>query len=286
VTLVLGVNCKPYDVMVSGSITVQGSDSAFPFMLDEASYFMDIYPKATIKILAGGSAAGLNALFNGKTQIAVTSYPMDDKARALAKTANILPKEYKVALDGVAVIVNPRNPIAKLTLNELKGIFSGRIKNFKEINGPDLPIRVFIRTGTSGTYEFFRIAVLGDTGYSAHALPLETSKAIVDSVMNNPAAIGYIGMGYTYRAYQPLTPEDRVKVLALANDKDSSYVQPNQETVNNKTYPLWRTLYLYTNGEPKALDAGFIAFLMSTKGQKIVAADGLVPAAVSVTIQK
>ncbi len=284
VALVIG--CKPYDIMISGSMTIQGSDSALPLMLDEAAFFMDLYPKATIKVVGGGSAAGLNALFNRQAQIAVTSYPIDEKTMELAKNAGVNPKEYKVALDGVSVITNLRNPTIKLTLNELTGIFSGQIKNWNEVNGPDLPIRVYIRTGTSGTYEFFRVSVLGATGYSDKAVPLETNKAIVDSVMANPAAIGYVGMAYIYRAYEPLIPEDRIRVIALAKDKDSSYVQPNQETVFNKTYPLWRNLYFYANGEPKTLDAGFITFVTSTKGQKVVAADGLVPATVPIKIQK
>lgn len=284
VAVVLG--CKPYDVMISGSLTIQGSDSALPLMLDEAAFFMDLYPKATIKVLGGGSAAGLNALFNRQAQIAVTSYPIDEKTLELAKTAGVNPKEYKIALDGISIIVNLRNPVTKLTLPQLAGIFSGRIKNWQEVGGPDLPMRVFIRTGTSGTYEYFRVTVLETTGYSVQAIPVETNKAIVDSVMANPAAIGYVGMAYTYRAYEPLTPEDRLRVIALAKDKDSSYVQPNQETVFNKTYPLGRNLYFYTNGEPKTLDAGFITFVTSTKGQKIVAADGLVPATVPIKIQK
>jgi phosphate transport system substrate-binding protein len=214
-------------------------------------------------VQGGGSGTGIAAMINGTVDFANASREMKEEEIAEAQSKGINPVEHKVAIDGIAVIVNPANPVTGLSKDQLGAIYRGEIKNWKEVGGPDKPIVLLSRDSSSGTYEYFKEEVVGkDKEYAASAKLLPATQAIVDEVVANDAAIGYVGLGY-------VTPE--VKVLAIDG------VVASIETAANGTYPISRYLYMYSNGEPTGVMAAYLEWILGEEGQKLVADEGFVP---------
>ena len=182
-----------------------------------------------------------------------------------ANSNGINPVKHVIATDGITVIVNPKNPISKLTFDQLRGIYDGSISNWKEVGGEDKPIAVISRDSSSGTYKDFKDDV-GFKEYRADSLTQATTGGIVSEVTQNPNAIGYIGFAYVNKD---------VKVLSV--DKGKGAVVPTPKTISSGEYPLSRTLQIYTVGEPSGLIKEFSDFMLSQKGQEIVSKVGYVP---------
>jgi phosphate transport system substrate-binding protein len=227
-----------------------------------------------VAVTGGGTGTGLSSLISGTCDIAMSSRNIKEKEIALAEKKGIHPNEIKVALDGLAVVVNPKNPIDKLTLDQLAGIFTGRIVNWKELGGIDEKIVILSREVNSGTHVYFKEHVLrrmdpaGKEEFAPGALMLSSSQAIADEVAGNLAAIGYYGMGYISAKQKP---------IAVAKDDKSEYVTPSIENVLNGSYPISRPLFVYTNGAPAGLVKKFIDFTLSKEGQDLVLATDFVP---------
>ncbi|MFH0918080.1 MAG: phosphate ABC transporter substrate-binding protein, partial [Candidatus Omnitrophota bacterium] len=213
-------------------------------------------------------------LISGSCDIAMSSRNIKDKEVALAKQKGINPYEIKVALDGLAVVVNPANPISKLTIDQLSGIFTGKISNWKEVGGNDQKIVVLSREVNSGTHVYFKEHVLrkldpnSKEEFAPGALLLSSSQAIADEVAGNPSAIGYYGMGYI---------SSKQKHIDVAGDEKSAYINPNIENVISGTYPISRPLFLYTNDQPQGLVKKFVDYVLSKEGQEIVVNTDFVP---------
>jgi phosphate transport system substrate-binding protein len=227
-----------------------------------------------VAVTGGGSGTGLSSLISGTCDIAMSSRNIKEKEIALAIQKGINPNEIKVALDGLAVVVNPRNPIDRLTLDQLADIFTGRITNWKDLGGKDERIVVLSREVNSGTHVYFKEHVLRKNDpksreeFAPYALLLSSSQAIADEVAGNSAAIGYYGMGYI---------STRQKPIAVAKDERSVYEAPTIENVLSGKYPISRPLFIYTNGTPHGLVKKFIDFVLSKEGQDIVLATDFVP---------
>lgn len=259
---------------LKGSIQIKGSDTMVNLGQGWAEEFSKLNPKINVAVTGGGSGTGIAALINGTCDIAEASRSMKDKEIAAAKAKGIEPKEYIVGLDGLAVVVSPSNPIENLTIDQLRDIFMGSIKNWKEVGGANLSIVILSREVNSGTHVFFKEHVLrrgndkGPEEFAPEALLMPSSQAIADEVAQNSSAIGYYGMGYT-------SPSQ--KVVAIAKDANSKYVKPAIETVLSGEYPISRPLYMYTKGEPKGAIKEFIDFVFSKEGQEIVKKIDFVP---------
>ena len=192
----------------------------------------------------------------------------------LAQQKGINPYEIKVALDGLAVVVNPKNPVSKLTLDQLAQIFTGKITNWKELGGQDARIVILSREVNSGTHVYFKEHVLRKNDphskeeFAPSALLLPSSQAIADEIAGNPAAIGYYGMGYI---------SSKQKALLVAKDATSEYVASIIENVISGKYPISRPLFVYTNGEPQGRVKKFVDFMLSREGQEIVLDTDFVP---------
>lgn len=256
------------------ALQIKGSDTMVNLAQSWAEEFMKENPKIPVAITGGGSGTGIAALLSGSTDIAQSSREMEKKELDMAKKRNINPKEIIVADDGIVVVVSPLNPVQKLTENQLSDIYIGKIKNWKEIGGKDEKIVVLSRDRNSGTHVFFleHVIKLGDkknaNEFASNVLMMPSSQAIVEEVANNPSAIGYIGLGY-------LT--GKLKALGISKAQGSPYVVPSIATVSNKTYPISRSLQMYTNGEPTENIKVFIDFVLSPKGQEIVKKMDFVP---------
>ncbi|MEW6093356.1 MAG: phosphate ABC transporter substrate-binding protein, partial [Chloroflexota bacterium] len=184
------------------------------------------------------------------------------------------PVEFIIARDAIAVIVHPDNPVSRLTLQQISDIYSGKINNWSEVGGADRPIVRLSRETNSGTHVYFLETVLrlGDknntTLFSMDTLLLPSSEGIINEVRQNPNAIGYDGLGYV--------PED-LKIIAVAETESGDYVLPMISTVNDKSYPIARDLYMYTAGEPTGAVKDYLDWILSVEAQQIVAKLGFVP---------
>lgn len=256
------------------SIQVKGSDTMVNLGQAWAEKYMEINPTNFVAVTGGGSGTGLSSLISASCDIAMSSRNIKEKEIALAKQRGVNPFELKAALDGLAVVVSPKNPVSKLTVSQLGQIFSGKITNWKDVGGSDGKIVILSREVNSGTHVYFKEHVLRNMDpsskeeFAPQALMLSSSQAIADEIAQNPAAIGYYGMGY-------ISPKQ--KAIYVAKDVKSEYIAPTIENVINNKYPISRPLFLYTNGEPKDQVKQFIDFCLSKEGQEIVLKTDFVP---------
>jgi phosphate binding protein len=251
---------------VGGSIYVKGSDTILPLAQAEATEFMNENSGESVAVSGGESGVGIAALLDGEINIATSSREITDNEIQYAKKNGINPVATTIAYDGITVVVNPSNSVSKLTFDQLRGIYNGSISNWKNVGGQDKPISVISRDSSSGTYADFKKDVLLGDEYRPDALTEPATGGIVSEVSENPNAIGYIGSAYL---------DSSTKALSLDNGK--GYVYPTSKTILDGTYPLSRSLYMYTNGNPSGLTKNFINFILSDKGQKIVSTVGYVP---------
>jgi len=258
----------------NNSIQIKGSDTMVNLGQAWAEKYMEENPGAFVAVTGGGSGTGLSSLISGSCDIAMSSRNIKDKEIVLAKQKGINPFEIKVALDGLAVVVNPTNSVSKLTIDQLAGIFTGKISNWKEVGGKDQKIVILSREVNSGTHVYFKEHVLrkmdanSKEEFAPSALMLSSSQAIADEVAGNSGAIGYYGMGYIC---------NKQKAIAVAKDAKSEYVTPNIENVISGKYPISRPLFLYTNAEPQGLIKKFVDYTLSKEGQEIVVKTDFVP---------
>jgi len=250
---------------LSGSLNVEGSDTMVNLANSWAEQFMTENPNVNIAVKGGGSGNGIAALINGTADFANASREMKDEEIKQAADKAVSPVETAVARDGIAVIVNPANDVQGLTMDQLGRIYRGEITNWKDVGGADQEIVLLSRDSSSGTYEYFKEAVVGkDKNYSKAAKLLPSTQAIVDETKGNEAAIGYIGVGYE-------TPD--VKVLEIDG------VVASVATVLDNTYPISRELYMYNNGDPTGAGKAYVEWILGPEGQQVVEDEGFVPLA-------
>jgi len=253
-------------VELEGSITVQGSDTLLNVATAWSDGFMDANPGVDISVQGGGSGTGIAALLNGTADFANASREIKDEELAEAETLGVDPVEHKVAIDGIAVVVNPANGVEALTMEQLGQIFRGEITNWKDVGGADMEIVLLSRDSSSGTYEYFKEEVVAaedeNAEYAASAKLLPSNQAIADEVAANEAGIGYIGLGY-------LT--DAVSVVAIDG------VKASVETATDGSYPISRYLYMYSNGEVDGVMQAYLDWILGAEGQQLVEDEGFVP---------
>ena len=251
-------------------ITVKGSDTMVHLVSTWAEVFMKENSGIEVSVTGGGSGTGIAALLNGTTDICAASRKIKDKETTLASQKGIVPKEIVVARDGIAVIVNPANSVAELTVEQIGKIFTGATQRWDQVGGKAESIEILSRESSSGTYVFFQEKVLNKKDYAQKAKLMPATSAIVQSVESNRNAIGYVGLGYAVAA------KDKIKVLAVKADDISASVIPSEQTVKSGEYEIARPLQLYTNGEATGVVKKFIDFCLSSQGQEIVTQTGYV----------
>lgn len=263
----------PTDRLV-GTIENKGSDTLLQVAQRWAETYMGQHPEVRISVNGGGSGTGIAALINGTVDIANASRQMKPEEIERAKQRGIDPVQHVVARDAIAVVVNPENPVDRLTFQQIADIFTGKITNWKEVGGEDRPIVVLSRESNSGTYVFFLenvVRVGADNPnalFSPDTLLLLSSEVISREIEQNPNAIGYDGLGY-------VTPEQ--KTIAVAVARGEPFVAPSIETVNQGLYPIARPLYMYTDGEPTGVIKDYLEWILSEEGQALVKEVGFVP---------
>ncbi len=256
-------------------LKIEGSTTVLPIAGRAAELFQLLHPEIAVTVKGGGSSVGIAALINGTTDIANASRPMKQKEWDQAAAAGVNPVEHAIAKDGIAVVVHPSNTVESLTFEQIAEIYTdSKAQNWKDFGGPDLPIVVVSRDTTSGTYESFLDMVIKKVkGKGARLRPdviyVGSNAEMVATVEGAEGAIGYIGVGYI---------KPTVKVLPVSPE-GVTYVKASVATVLDGSYPISRSLYMYTDGvptqeEPRGL---FLDFIYSRTGQAIVIEQGYVP---------
>jgi phosphate transport system substrate-binding protein len=265
------------------SLKIAGSDTMVQLGQTLAKTYMEADATKKVSVQGGGSGTGIAALLNGSTEIASSSREMKPKEWDQAKAKGLDVKEYVIALDALAVVVNPANKVAKLTIAQLSDIYSGKVTNWKEVGGDDKDILVISRENNSGTHVYFKEHVLrqGKEAKKDDANPdplskLEfgskvtygvSSQAIADQVKSNPAAIGYFGMGWITKDVKP---------VEISKD-GKAFFAPTATNTSSKKYPIARGLQMYLNTASGEKGQKFIDFVMSPAGQKVIKDQDFVP---------
>ena len=271
--LLVTVSCSKREHKI---IQSKGSDTLVNLAQAWAEEYKKIKPEVAIAVSGGGSGTGIAALINGTVDIANSSRAMtpEEKAQAL-KNNNKEVQEFVVGLDALAVFVHPANPLKGLTLAEIACIYGdgGTCETWADVRGTVVPgckdnkiIRIS-RQSNSGTYQYFREAVVGEkTDMKKGSMDLNGSREAIDLVEKTPCAIGYSGMGY-------LTE----KVTALCIEQNGKCITPNVETASDKTYPISRELYMYTSGTPSEEVKTYMDWTQSEGAKDLILKSGYVP---------
>ncbi|MBN2789950.1 MAG: PstS family phosphate ABC transporter substrate-binding protein [Candidatus Delongbacteria bacterium] len=242
-------------------ITMVGSTTVLPIAQATAEAFMEMNPDMNISVRGGGSGVGVAGIIAGTCDIGNASRHIKNKELLQAKQNGVEAYENVVANDGIAVIVHKSNPVKDLTIDQLQKIYTGEIMNWKEVGGPSMPIVLVSRDVSSGTYETFETKVLKKEKLAASSLMLASNNAVATTVKDTKGAVGYVGIGYL---------SDNV------NDVRINGITVSEKTIQDRTYPIARTLHMYTKGKPEGKVKKYIDFVLSPKGQAIVEEMGFV----------
>ena len=280
----LGIaGCGSSDSSASGNadsqtiIQIEGSDTMVNLAQAWAEEYTKQYPNISVQVSGGGSGVGIASLTDGICDMANASRQMKDKEKKKAEAnSGKIPGEFIVGLDALAVYVHVDNPIDSVSISELAGIYgeAGELTTWKQLGidnaacKSDEIVRVS-RQNNSGTYHYFRKAVLGTTqDYKLGSTDMSGSKDVVALVSRTPCAIGYSGMGYK---------TDDVKWLRVSQAKGEQGVEPSVDAAADGSYPIARPLYIYTLGEPTGIAKDYLDWILSPAGQKVVLETGYVP---------
>ena len=254
----------------------KGSDT----LVNVAQAWAEAYGEKTtdcaIAVTGGGSGTGISAMINGTVDIANASRKMKDKEIQAAEKNGIEPIEHVVGYDALAVFLHADNPLDTLSIGQLVGIYGdgGEITRWTDL-GVEVPgcqgqeIVVVSRQNNSGTYAYFREAVLGARDFRLGTRDMHGSKDVVDLVEKTPCAIGYSGLAYA---------TDHVKLACIASEAGGACTSPTVESAVDGSYPIARPLFMYTNGEPTGIVGEYLNWIKSDEGQCIILEKGYAPA--------
>ncbi|MFZ5585452.1 MAG: phosphate ABC transporter substrate-binding protein [Thermodesulfobacteriota bacterium] len=243
-------------------IVITGSTTVLPIAQKAAEVYMGKNPSVRISVAGTGSGDGIKAIIDGTADIGNSSRDMKGKEEELAQSKGVKPVRHVVALDCIVPVVHPSNPVKDLSLMQLKQIYTGKIKNWKEVGGEDKTIVVVSRDSSSGTFEVWNEMVLMKERVRPDAQLQASNGAVAQAVAGNKNALGYVGIGY-------LNPD--IKALTVGG------VAASAETAKSKAYPVARGLNMYTNGTPKGAVKDFIDFVLGAEGQQMVKKEKFVP---------
>ena len=252
---------------LAGNISIKGSDTLVRLGQRWAEEYMKTHKDVTIQVSGGGSGTGIAALINGGTDICESSRDMKPQEYENANAKGVKPFRVAVALDGIVVFLNEENPLKELTLQQLRGIYTGSITNWKEVGGSSHVIVLYGRENNSGTYAYFKEKVLENEDYADATQTLPGTSAVVNAVSKDKFGIGYGGIAY----------EKGVKAVAVKKDDKTAGVVPSMETVVNGTYPISRELYWFFNGTPDGELKNILNWTLSPEGQKLAQETDYVP---------
>lgn len=254
--------------------TIKGSDTELELIKTLIEEFESEHSSVKFSIQGGGSASGLQALIDDRIDVANSSRRISEEEQSIAREKGINPVPIIVATDAIAIITNPRLGIDSLSVFQVRDILSGKIKNWKEVGGPDTTITVYGRDHSSGTREFLRKTLL-KSNFAPGSKELKTSKEIIESVKNNIGGIGYVSVGKLVHDNE--RPNGEIWATYLYLEDNKAYSPYEFKSVESGDYPLKRPLFQYFNGWPTGNLLKFVEFELSPKGQDIIRKNGYFP---------
>lgn len=242
---------------LEGTLDFAGGTAHIPVVQDCAKRIGSYNPKVRITVAGGGSGVGVQKVGEGLVDIGSTGRPLAQK-----EIDQYGLQSFAFAIDGVAVVVNPANPVKALTAAQVQAIYAGKISNWKELGGKDHAIDLVTRDEASGTREVFAGKLLKDAQIASTATVVPSNGAVKTAVARDPHAIGYVSIGHV---------DKTIKAIVLDG------VAPTQTAAKDGSYPVTRNLYFNTKGAPSPLAAAFFDYLYSPTGAKIIAGEGYIP---------
>ncbi len=242
---------------LTGKLSISGSTTVLPLASEAASQFMDAHPGVLVSVQGGGSSVGITQLSQGVVDIGMSSRELKQEEQNLGFV------DHKIALDVIVVIVNPGVALDNLTKDQVKGIFTGSITNWKDVGGADETITVVVRDKASGTREMFDEKALDSQDSTTAAIEANSNGIVKQTVGATKNSIGYISLGYL---------DGTVKAVRYNG------VEASRDTALAKTYPLNRFLHMFTKGDPQGVVSTFIDFVLSDRFQNDVVSREYVPA--------
>jgi phosphate transport system substrate-binding protein len=254
-------------------IQIKGSDTLVNLVQILSEEYMAKNPGTAIAVLGGGSGTGITGLINQTCDIADHSREWKPSEIEQAREKGVKPRFFIVAVDGVSIIVNEKNPIAKMTMAEVGALYRGEIKSWTAVGGPDKAVSLYGRQSNSGTYVFMQEHVLGNKNYSPDMKEMNGNAQIIEGVIQDEAGIGYVGVGYLFDKDGKV--RKGLKVLDISKAAGGPAFSPlDKAAVDSGDYPVSRPLFQATNGKPNPQIAAFIAWETGPEGQAIVAREG------------
>ena len=262
-SLFLGLITASYAFAAQEEVIVSGSTTVLPVMQKAGEAFMAANPSITLAISGGGSGNGIKALNEGLCQVAMSSRDTKSSEREEGKGKGVNAVRTAVAVDALVPVVHPGNPVARLSAEQLRDIYAGKIENWKDVGGNDEKIVVVSRDTSSGTYETWEEIIMKKEKVAASALLQASNGAVAQAVAKNPKAIGYIGFGYLNKSLKKLNVNG---------------IEASAATALSGTWPIARDLYVFTNAEPAGAVKKLVDYLLDPqKGQKAVLEVGYIP---------
>ena len=251
------------------TIIVKGSTTVNPLMEKLVDNFVVDKKNPKVMVTSSGSMEGFKSLLHDSADIAMSSNKISPEIRADFRKHNKEFVEYLLAGDALVFIVNVNNPVKKLTHNELVGIFTGKIVNWKQLGGENLPIKLFSRDTKSGTYSFFKEMILNQVELSKSAIILKSNEEVLLEVGEEKGAIAYTNFSTLDYSVDPIS--------LCFDDVKSNYIAPRVETVNNMTYKYNRGLYLYYQPEKYQKIKPLMDMIHADSTQKLIGKVGFIP---------
>jgi phosphate transport system substrate-binding protein len=282
---ILGCIPERKESPTKGNIMVAVSESILPVIKQEEQRFEEWYPDAHVDLIQMTAREAITRLFNDTVKVVVTSRPLNAEEREVAKKSKLDFQEYKIAIDGIAIIINAKNPVQQLRTTQLDSILRGLIKHWNVVGGVKTSIEICLPNRNSGTFEVVGMKILKGGNFSAPAQVVETSPGMLQFVSEHPDAIGMIGVNWLREK------NESIKILELSDPvaPDSlgiqgKYFAPFQAHIYRGYYPITREIYIYSKADMYSVGSGFISFITSAPGQQIVLNNGLVPATMPIRL--
>ena len=247
----------------AGSVSVKGSDTMLILNQRWAESFSKSHGDISVDVTGGGSSIGIRSFINRVCDVCASSRKMKASEVQSARSNRAVANEVPVALDGLAIAVNQDNPIKSLTMDQLRRVYIGQIKNWSQLGGSNAPIITFSRDSNSGTYGFFQEKVLRNQNWGGQVRFMPSTSEEAREVARTENGIAYGGVAY-------FKNKKGIRIVPIAAKEGGEALTPNESNVRDKTYPIWRYLYYYTNGRPSGATKTFIDWVLSPSGQKVV----------------
>ncbi len=254
-------------------LQVKGSDTMVNLVQILAEEYMGKNPGAAIAVLGGGSGTGITGLINQTCDIADHSREWKPKEIDQAWEKGVSPRFFVVAVDGLSIVVNEKNPIDQLTMSQVGALYRGDVKSWKALGDYQQPVSLYGRQSNSGTYVFMQEFVLGNKNYSTDMKEMNGNAQIIEGILQDEGAVGYVGVGYLYDENRQI--RKGLKVLKISKEPNGTgYLPTDKAAVESGAYPVSRPLFMATNGKPKADVAQFLTWIMGPEGQAIIEREG------------